>query len=52
VVKKENLKYLRHGHAVSCIKDKFLVVSGSKFELRNSDKSVEFYDIEKDLWFE
>jgi hypothetical protein len=32
VVKKESLKYLRHGHAVSSIKDKFLVVSGSKFE--------------------
>ena len=30
VVSRDSLKYPRHGHSVTCLKDKFLIVTGSR----------------------
>ena len=36
VVTKDQLKYPRHGHSVTCLKDKFLIVTGSRNEEKNA----------------
>lgn len=41
----------RHGHSITCLKDKFLVVTGSRIEAEEADKSHEHYNIDLDLWF-
>ena len=51
-MKKDVLKAARHGHAVTCIRDKFLVVTGSRIEQNNAHTSVEFYNIDMDVWFD
>lgn len=46
------MKHPRHGHAVTVLKDKFIVVTGSRIELGGANRSVESYNIDMDLWFE
>ena len=49
---KDSLKSPRHGHAIVCLADKFLVVTGSRLEKDGACKSVESYNIDMDLWFD
>lgn len=50
-VKKGSLQFARHGHSLTSIRDKFLIVTGSCIELRGAASSCEFYNIELDTWF-
>lgn len=49
---KDSMKLPRHGHSITCLKDKFLVVTGSRLEKDNACKSVENYNIDMDIWFD
>lgn len=49
---KSPLKFPRYGHSITCIRDKFLLVIGSRFNLHQADQSVECYNIEFNIWFE
>lgn len=49
---KDALKSPRHGHSISCLRDKFLVVTGSRIDKNNANKSVEKYNIDMDIWFD
>lgn len=45
------MEFPRHGHSVCAIQDRFLVVTGSRIELNDASHTVEFYNIEMDMWF-
>lgn len=45
------MQFARHGHSISAIKDRFLVVTGSRVEQGQASSSVEFYNIEMNTWF-
>lgn len=49
---KDSLKLPRHGHAICCLNDKFLIVTGSRLEKDGACRSVESYNIDVDLWFD
>ena len=51
-IKKDKLRAPRHGHSITCLKDKFLVVTGSRIEKDDAHKSVEQYNIDMDIWFD
>lgn len=51
-MRKDKLRLPRHGHSITCFKDKFLVVTGSRIEKDDSHKSVEQYNIDMDVWFD
>jgi len=52
IMKKDKLKAPRHGHSIACLKDKFLIVTGSRIEKDDAHKSVEQYNIDMDIWFD
>lgn len=52
VLSKDNLKYPRHGHAVCCLRDKFLVVTGSRVDINNASSATEQYNVDLDIWFD
>lgn len=41
IIKKDKLRSPRHGHSITCLKDKFLIVTGSRIEKDDAHKSVE-----------
>lgn len=47
-----DLKYGRHGHSLCCLKDKFLICTGSRVEHEEAYKKCEMYNISLDLWFD
>lgn len=49
---KDSLKSPRHGHSVVCLRDKFLIVTGSRLDKDNASRSVENYNIDMDIWFD
>lgn len=49
---KDSMKHPRHGHACTVLKDKFIVVTGSRIEKDGANRSVESYNIDMDLWFD
>lgn len=51
-IKKDKLRAPRHGHSITCLKDKFLIVTGSRIEKEDAHKSVEQYNIDMDIWFD
>lgn len=50
-VKQKSMQFARHGHSVCAIKDRFLVVTGSRVEAGQASSSVEFYNIQMNTWF-
>lgn len=52
VVTKDQMKHPRHGHSVTCLKDKFLIVTGSRIDDKNAHKACEQYNIDLDIWFD
>lgn len=52
VIPKDNLKSPRHGHAIACVKDKFLIVTGSRVDMNDANASAEQYNMDLDIWFD
>jgi len=52
IMKKDKLRLPRHGHSITCLKDKFLIVTGSRIEKDEAHKSVEQYNVDMDVWFD
>lgn len=52
VIPKDNLKSPRHGHAIACVKDKFLIVTGSRVDLNDANSAAEQYNMDLDIWFD
>lgn len=52
-MKRDKLKYPRHGHSVCAVSDKFLLVSGSRVDFNDQAmKKCEQYNTDMDLWFD
>ena len=45
------MKYARHGHSVCHLRDKFLVVTGSRCNEEEAYRRCEQYNIDLDVWF-
>jgi hypothetical protein len=52
VLSKDNLKHPRHGHSICCLKDKFIICTGSRVESEAANRAVEQYNIDLDIWFD
>ncbi len=52
VLARESLKHPRHGHSLTCLRDKFIIVTGSRIDRNNASKTVESYNIDMDIWFD
>lgn len=51
-VKKDKMKHPRTGHSLCCLRDKFIVATGSRIDDADISRSVEFYNIELNTWFD
>ena len=51
-VQKKNLQYARHGHSLTSIAEKYIMVTGSRKEVSNASQKVELYDTVNDEWME
>lgn len=51
-ISRDKLKYPRHGHSLTVLKDKFIIVTGSRIEKDGATKSVECYNVDVDIWFD
>ena len=49
---RKKMKYPRHGHSLCAIANKYILVTGSRKEVNNSQLRVEIYDIDMDDWLE
>jgi hypothetical protein len=52
IVAKDALKHPRHGHSITCLKDKFLVVTGSRLDTKDAHRTCEQYNVDLDIWFD
>ena len=51
-VPKKNMQYARHGHSLTSVGEKYILVSGSRKEVSNASQKVELYDTHSDEWME
>lgn len=52
MTKRDSMKHPRHGHSVTWLGEKFVVVTGSRKEKNDSQRKSECYNSDIDLWFE
>jgi hypothetical protein len=46
------MNYARHGHALTGISERYIMVTGSRKEVSNAGHKVELYDTENNHWIE
>lgn len=51
-ISRDDLKYGRHGHSICVLKDKFLIVTGSRVDQDEAFNKCEQYNIDLDLWYD